>query len=924
MTSEEYFVEADFLYKEKKYEDSLSLYNEAINGNSKNTEFYKGKVCALLRLKRFKEALETCDVAISIQENDPKTWMLKGHSLYNLNNFEEALESYELSIKLDPKNTKIWNSKGNALFRLTNYEEALFSYEKSIQLDENNAYPWNGKGSVLNALNRYEEALEAFNKAIHLDPKDAYPWNGKGIALHELKRNKEALEAYDISIELDPEYAIPWNGKGIVLRDQKRYEEALKAYDRAIEIDPNYPSPWNGKGIVYKDLELYEKALEMYDTSIKLSPNFALPWIGKGNISLALKRYNEAQLTYNIAIQLDSNQSVFWHNKGLIYGYQKEYYLAKQCFQKADKLSPGSIWEDLLSDETLINYFKALEKEGGQNLYEGKILIVGEGGAGKTTLVEKLIDPNYHVPSTNGISTQGIDIRTYQFDYDIGKEKKKIKANIWDFGGQEIYLNTHQLFLTNDSLYLLVVDNRREDANFEYWLYIVSLLGHNSPILIILNEKDEWIKNVDFTQLKSNFPSLQRVIPVNFRDNFGLEALKEAIHYHLQQLSIVGKKIPTTWLELRRSLEKEHRDHITFEDLSNICKKYRISEKAQVRSVSEFLHNLGIIIHYQDDIELEDVVILNPEWATKAVYAVLKDKEIIKQGGRFSLEQVRSLWHPKYPRERHRELLHLMIRFYLCYPIDGTKEFIAPDLLPLIQPKYPFPSVSLLEFQFHYDLMPKGILSRFIVLTHQMIKNGIVWKSGVLLASENTEAEVKQNLRTRKISIRIHGSKSKELLYYIRENLRIVHNKFPGLKYRECIPCPCEECSLAKEPEYFTLDYIERAINKGKNTVECRKLCDDIPISVLIEPIDIFKIDLKRIEALIARGELEKGIKLLRDGTKDSPLYQNVIQISGRFTKFHQDKIEGVISYEQQQIELNKLTKNVQDIIKQVERSNFF
>lgn len=134
--------------------------------------------------------------------------------------------------------------------------------------------------------------------------------------------------------------------------------------------------------------------------------------------------------------------------------------------------------------EAIKDYFRQLEVEGTDYLCEAKLLIVGEGGAGKTTLVKKIEDQNYQLREED--STKGIEVIQWRFLMENGRE---FRVNIWDFGGQEIYHATHQFFLTKRSLYLLVVDTRKEDTDFDYWLNVVELLSDNSPLLIIKNEK---------------------------------------------------------------------------------------------------------------------------------------------------------------------------------------------------------------------------------------------------------------------------------------------------------------------------------------------------------------------------------------------------------------------------------------------------
>ncbi len=125
-------------------------------------------------------------------------------------------------------------------------------------------------------------------------------------------------------------------------------------------------------------------------------------------------------------------------------------------------------------------YFRQVNEQGQEQLYEAKMLILGEGGAGKTTLAKKIENPNYLLQDEK--STEGVNVTAWSFpmERDIS-----FRVNIWDFGGQEIYHATHQFFLTRRSLYILVADTRKEDTDFYYWLNVVEMWSENSPLLIV-------------------------------------------------------------------------------------------------------------------------------------------------------------------------------------------------------------------------------------------------------------------------------------------------------------------------------------------------------------------------------------------------------------------------------------------------------
>lgn len=166
-------------------------------------------------------------------------------------------------------------------------------------------------------------------------------------------------------------------------------------------------------------------------------------------------------------------------------------------------------------NEAILNYFKSLEEQGSEPLNEAKLIIVGEPGAGKTSLMETLLDPKFVLGDTS--STLGVEVREgWQFT-NPEKSETHFTANIWDFGGQQIQYMTHQFFLTPSAVYVLVSANdRKEPTNFPYWFKIIHLLGEEqgrySPVLVVLNEKDDkFINKFNFDRkfYEERYPELQ-------------------------------------------------------------------------------------------------------------------------------------------------------------------------------------------------------------------------------------------------------------------------------------------------------------------------------------------------------------------------------------------------------------------------------
>ena len=492
--------------------------------------------------------------------------------------------------------------------------------------------------------------------------------------------------------------------------------------------------------------------------------------------------------------------------------------------------------------EAIRDYWRQRQDSGVDYLCEAKLIILGEPGAGKTSLAQKIKNPDYQLRSDEA-STEGIDVLRWHFPAAIrtretGQEKllqRDFQVSIWDFGGQEIYHATHQFFLTRRSLYVLVCDDRKEDTDFSYWLRIVEMLSDGSPVLIIQNEKQNRSRDINLSGLRAQFLNLKEAIPTNLEDNRGLDRVIQSIQRELQQLPHIGTGLPATWKRVRQALEQDPRDHITLTHYLDICSQHGFTNEKDKLQLSGYLHDLGICLHFQDDAILKHLVVLKPSWGTDAVYRVLDAPEVINSRGRFTKAQLRSIWSEAKYTGMHDELLQLMMKFQLCYKLETDSTYIAPQLLSSDQPTYTWEPTGSLVVRYQYDFLPKGILSRFIVAMHHLIAEGgkLVWKTGVVLEREGVRAEVIEDYSQRRIRVRIRGSYPQGLFAVIDEQLERLHASFPRLKYERYLPCPCKECSAKPEPYGFPLETLVKVADKNKE-IQCHESLEMVDATRLV------------------------------------------------------------------------------------------
>jgi len=498
--------------------------------------------------------------------------------------------------------------------------------------------------------------------------------------------------------------------------------------------------------------------------------------------------------------------------------------------------------------DAIKSYWSQERTSGMDFLSEAKLLIVGEAGAGKTTFAKKIIDPGYSLNPDEG-STQGIAVFSWQFPSAVrvadatGERllERDFRVNIWDFGGQEIYHATHQFFLTKRSVYVLVSDERREDTDFQYWLEVVNLLSDASPLIIVQNCKQGRGEALDVRTLRQDYPNLVGAFSVDLSDNTGLTTVIAKLRRELELLPHIGTALPKTWQDVRISLEADTREYISATEFFQICAEHGFAREEDMRQLGGFLHDLGICLYFQDDDLLGKTVVLKPSWGTGAVYRVLDDPEIIARKGMFGPDDLRRIWHEPIYEPMRAELLRLMAKFALCFPVPGTDRHVAPQLLSPVRPGYTWDEPGHLALRYEYDIMPKGIVRRLIVELHDLIEDDAVWRSGVVLRQEAGRAEVVEDYRRRRLHIRLAPRDPRVLLAVIDRSLRTIHRSYPDLRFERLRPCGCEVCAGAAEPTMFSVRELEDFARAG-DLIQCRashRLVDAVALlSELWQPGD--------------------------------------------------------------------------------------
>jgi small GTP-binding protein len=524
----------------------------------------------------------------------------------------------------------------------------------------------------------------------------------------------------------------------------------------------------------------------------------------------------------------------------------------------------------------VIEYFASL-KEERKAFNEVKVMIVGDGGAGKTSLIKQLFGEKFN---NNEPQTHGINIR----DSSVFEGGKSIVVHFWDFGGQEIMHTTHQFFLSKRSLYILVLDGRKEE-DAEYWLKHIESFGGNSPILVVLNKIDQ---NPGFEVnrrfLQDKYREIKGFYRVSCASGFGIQEFSEGLGKALLNVKILETTWPTSWFNVKTRLETLQNHFISYDEYIKICEEENINERISQETLIDFLHDLGVVLHFKD-FRLLDIYLLDPRWVTNAVYKIINSEQLAEQNGLLKLDLLDGILNKEkdpdyeYSPDTYRYIIELMKKFELCFEIDNNSVLI-PDLLEVQEPIIDFEAAESLKFIIEYDFLPKSVLPRFIVKMHEDIKNDWRWRTGVVLEDRSFQsaAVIKADEQNKRIFINVKGDQKRDYFAVIRKTLSDINNSFENLSFTELVPLPGNEefeveyeeligYEIAGRDEYF--------VGKIRESYSVTELLNGIEKQEIRKTLRVINVEgdyYEKPEMEIVKMKQEKVIRIGDNSTISAPI----------------------------------------------------
>ena len=405
---------------------------------------------------------------------------------------------------------------------------------------------------------------------------------------------------------------------------------------------------------------------------------------------------------------------------------------------------------------------------------EYKVLVIGDGKAGKSCMVKRLVDNEFE---REWDSTHGISIRQYSPDENEKRWTFNHILNMWDFGGQDIYHATHRLFMQRNTIYILLWNRETEfnpyveqptkkrtykweNKKVAYWLAYAQYLGDNSPIIVAqthsspLSRKPAHPKEDSLIRIyKDNLPYMSDFLDIDAsiqspRDS-GYKMLIRAIEDSIDSLER-EEFLPAHWLTIRTELEKrrppETADSLhAFMAIDVNTLDYDVYEKIAIDAgeknpallLENWLVQTGVVFYRKG--LFDNKLILNQAWAIRAVYALYDRSEdgyyndIKENRGRFDGELLNRCWSD-YGQQEREWFIDFMLKAELCFEITQDsntswekRTFVAIEMLSpercsaiRVQEKN-WEDKLVYELRYRYPFLHTGIIQRFIAISHGFV-----------------------------------------------------------------------------------------------------------------------------------------------------------------------------------------------------------
>ena len=375
-----------------------------------------------------------------------------------------------------------------------------------------------------------------------------------------------------------------------------------------------------------------------------------------------------------------------------------------------------------------------------------KVIFMGPRKSGKTTLFRFITNPSLKFSNREkeekkksarrrmerlSLSAQQDSIEIKHVKMEFSKDTV-VELACWDLAGDPIYSPIHSFFMTNRTLYIVVIDllsfkemaqtnnnqtnnhqpsNQHQGAqqtnsteksqqeqqqqvfNIEYQLQSISARFPRAPILVVGTHSSNLSKSqiqTVFSKLKEFYLpkyNIQLFTHIDLLSGEGLKSFTKDFVTIAKKCIYIYEQIPASYMVVEQKM-KEIRKILTapvvnWSQFEQIVGNTSLSEM-EATIVAQYLHDLGSILWFNTT-SLSNTVFLDSQWLVDMFSAVISIKQ---NRAEITKRQLKNLWLPPiFPQKIHGTLISLLNKFDVAFWMEEKELLCIPSILPQGVPK---------------------------------------------------------------------------------------------------------------------------------------------------------------------------------------------------------------------------------------------
>lgn len=336
-----YYLKGEALLTERKYQEALLNFNEALYLYPYHAESYFSRATVKEKLDDKEGALRDYTLFLELKPDQFDALFNKALILFGLEKWDLAQRDFKRLITLPTGETNsiyfqqdhassainqvftnqgadksyLYNYLGLTEMELSEYDSARIHFDSAIYYNHNEAnyfvnlgQCYEAKGNIANAINAYQTAL-----TIH----PSHPIAVHNLHLLQRTNTPQDRQLLDEFVAKNPGAHFVYAERALHKFNNEDFRGAISDYDKAIELQPGESTYWMSRGLARERLNHFFSAYNDYSKAIQLDEQHEKAWLHRANLLYKIGRFEEAIEDYDIALMKFDNYGIALYNRGL-------------------------------------------------------------------------------------------------------------------------------------------------------------------------------------------------------------------------------------------------------------------------------------------------------------------------------------------------------------------------------------------------------------------------------------------------------------------------------------------------------------------------------------------------------------------------------------------------------------------------------